>query len=470
MKIRNFLGLAVLVVPHYSYADIELDEFNTPDTYISPTRLKQSPHDIPASVTKITRKTINDLQLNDIPEVFRYVAGMISGHASGNQPRINYHGTNGLIPRRMQVLLDGISVYRPGYAEVVWATLPISVNDIESIEITRSPSAAVYGSNSMVSVINITTKDPVSVGTLEVDSTTGSRGTRNNTIQAGGDIGGSGRYRVSLSSKENDGFDKNFLGEERHDGTESRLINGRVIYQLTSDTVFQAFAGYSDADTDLEYRHVAQTSFPDISTESYYATAALLHSLDKDNEIKVRLNYSREAQEQEFGVCYPLISFSYSLRALELQNPEYSASLANNEIPAGGSASDDALRNAFLTEAFNLGGDALSPWCGTVNENAKEGRYGVEVEYTSIVNEDLRFVTGAAASRSWVDSRTFLNGNANLDQYNLFGNAEIRLDNFLINVGGMFEHEPKYLENAVFSPRIGLNYKIMPQTTIRGVL
>jgi len=79
----------------YSYCGFafDLDEQETEELYLSPTRLKQSPHDTPASVSKITQDTIRDLQINSIPDLFKYIAGMISGNASGNQPRINLEST-----------------------------------------------------------------------------------------------------------------------------------------------------------------------------------------------------------------------------------------------------------------------------------------------------------------------------------------------------------------------------------------
>jgi len=84
------------------------------------------------------------------------------------------------MPRRMQVLLDGISVYRPSYADVSWWTLPISINDV--VEVTRPPSAASYGANSMMAVINIKTKDPYDVNRLGAQGKIGGRGARSTVV------------------------------------------------------------------------------------------------------------------------------------------------------------------------------------------------------------------------------------------------------------------------------------------------
>ena len=60
----------------------------------------------------------------------------------------------------MNVMIDGLSVYRPGLARVDWAEIPVAIDDIERIEITRGPNSATYGANSMMAIVNILTKHP----------------------------------------------------------------------------------------------------------------------------------------------------------------------------------------------------------------------------------------------------------------------------------------------------------------------
>ena len=72
-------------------AEFDEVEFDALDSgvpvLVTPTRLKQSKHDIPASVTRIDAEELKALQIRTIPEALRYVAGMSVGYASGNQPR-----------------------------------------------------------------------------------------------------------------------------------------------------------------------------------------------------------------------------------------------------------------------------------------------------------------------------------------------------------------------------------------------
>jgi iron complex outermembrane recepter protein len=71
---------------------------------LTPTRLKQSLKDVPASVTIITADQFQKFGLLTLPDVLRLVPGMQITQPSGGDYRINYHGSN--------VLIDGVSAYQ----------------------------------------------------------------------------------------------------------------------------------------------------------------------------------------------------------------------------------------------------------------------------------------------------------------------------------------------------------------------
>ncbi|NIQ10450.1 MAG: TonB-dependent receptor plug domain-containing protein, partial [Gammaproteobacteria bacterium] len=61
---------------------------------------------------------------------------------------------------RLQVLIDGRSVYTPFMSAVPWSFLGVEIEDINRIEIVRGPNSPVYGSNAYLASINIITKYP----------------------------------------------------------------------------------------------------------------------------------------------------------------------------------------------------------------------------------------------------------------------------------------------------------------------
>ena len=150
---------------------------------LTPSRLRQSLADTPASVTVITSDMLQRYGIASIAEALRLVPGMAVTLATGNDYRINYHGTNILVPRRMNVLIDGLSVYRPALAQVDWKKLPVALEDVDRIEVTRGPNSVSYGANSMLAVVNIITKHPRDVEGTTITATRGSQGTANATAK-----------------------------------------------------------------------------------------------------------------------------------------------------------------------------------------------------------------------------------------------------------------------------------------------
>jgi iron complex outermembrane receptor protein len=138
---------------------------------LTATRLKQSAAAVPGSMTVIDSELIKASGARDISELLRLVPGMMVGYTTGNQAAVNYHGTSASDARRMQVLIDGRSVYRAGLATVDWSDIPVAMEDIERIEVFRGPNTVSYGANALMAVVNILTRSPAnSHGSRQGDS------------------------------------------------------------------------------------------------------------------------------------------------------------------------------------------------------------------------------------------------------------------------------------------------------------
>ena len=107
--------------------------------------------------------------------------------------------------RRMQVLIDGRSVYTPGFGEVPWTSLPLSIDDIERIEVVRGPNSAAYGSNAFFGVINIITQTAAEASGVYVSVQDGQQDMRGASLRFGGG-GDALRYRLTLSGQKRDRF------------------------------------------------------------------------------------------------------------------------------------------------------------------------------------------------------------------------------------------------------------------------
>ena len=160
MSGRLLGAIAMLGIQQMAMAQgADLEGFGVPaQTVITPTRLKQAVQDVPASVTIITGEQMQRLGVRSVPDALQLVAGMQVTQTTGSTYEINYHGGNARNARRLNVLVDGVSVYRPGLAHIDWTALPVDVEDIARIEVVRGPMSVLYGAEALGGVINVITQ------------------------------------------------------------------------------------------------------------------------------------------------------------------------------------------------------------------------------------------------------------------------------------------------------------------------
>jgi len=202
---------------------------------MSATRMSQSVNEIPVAVTVIDRRMIDASGAREIPELFRLVPGFIVGYNDGHTPSVSYHMSIDRYARQMQVLIDGRSVYTTAYGGIPWATLPITIDDIERIEVVRGPNSASYGANSFLGVINIITRNPV-LEASSVKINVGDEGVREVFLRH---VGGGDKfdYRVTAGFVEDDGF------ADRYDSKQTETLSLRADYGLSATDTLSLEAG-----------------------------------------------------------------------------------------------------------------------------------------------------------------------------------------------------------------------------------
>ena len=154
---------------------------------VTPSRL--APYSPPGarSVTVLDREELNASAYDAIPDRIGDVSGtdIRRRGPEGVQSDINIRATTF---EQNTVLIDGVKVNDPqtGHFNM---DLPVTVSDVDRIEILKGPASSVYGANAFGGVINIITKRPSEKAGLVIDSTGGSfdyyRGSLAATIPAG---------------------------------------------------------------------------------------------------------------------------------------------------------------------------------------------------------------------------------------------------------------------------------------------
>lgn len=454
----------------------DLDIIDNANVVLTPTRLRQPISEVPGSVTVISADMLMKYGVASIPEALRLVPGMAVTQLSGGEYTINYHGSNSISPRRMNVLVDGMSVYRSAFAQVDWTMLPVAMDDIERIEVTRGPNSASYGPNSMLAIINIITKHPNESAGTSLSASTGSRDTHTASARHGGRIGARTNYWITADHRQSDGFENvrgtglTFTGADpHHDRSRRDLVSFRSSTDLGKDENLElrlsALNGHQEQPLTDQY----QRSFPDVSLQERDVGVTWRKSFSPAHEVKVNAYLSRHSNDQSWIECLPALAYLPELGTLWRANPGYVMAIIEGRPPSGGTPADNLLAAAALRAIRALGPRAAVPACGTTNQNYVEDRADIEVQTTSVISDTLRFVAGIGGRRDTAESQTYLGGKVSNNAWRVFANAEYRpTPTTVINAGGY--HESDNLTGSSFSPRLALNKHLNANNTVRFVL
>ncbi|HEY9035978.1 MAG TPA: TonB-dependent receptor [Pseudomonadales bacterium] len=462
--LSSFAGL-----PAWGAPVTGLDEIVIPEI-ITATRLRQSQADTPASMTVIDRNFIASSGIRNLPEIFRFVPGMSVASRDGYNYVVSYHGTNFVDSRRMQVLLDGRSVYSTGLANVSWTDLPVSLEDIERIEITRGPDASTYGANAFLGAINIITRHPQDSEHLALSTRQGDGGIEDYQLRYS-DGHESAQWRATLSQRHDNGFDTQADGvTDRRDSNDQWLADGRLTLTPDNSWLIDLQAGYKNGTHTEDAFDGSIRTYPNPENTLQYVSAIVEKTLNPQHTLKMHTYYRKETIEQDWVSCLPPITLSANLGALYLSNPGYVAELldGNNPMGTGGTARDDALALASLTDYFSMGGPAAADVCGYANQDTTQTRQHIEFQDTWVASEQFRMVAGASFRQDEQTSETYLNGSVDEDSVQVFAHGEYRLGSrWVFNLGGLYEDEET--ADNTFSPRAAINFNITPGQTLRAV-
>ncbi|PPD34238.1 MAG: TonB-dependent receptor [Methylomonas sp.] len=121
-------------------------------------RQNQSVKNSPAAAFVITSEDIRRAGVTSLPELLRMVPGMNVAKINAWNWAVSARGFNDLYANKLQVMIDGRSIYDPLVSGVYWGQQNPALPDIERIEVLRGPSGSLWGANAVNGTINIVTR------------------------------------------------------------------------------------------------------------------------------------------------------------------------------------------------------------------------------------------------------------------------------------------------------------------------
>lgn len=384
---------------------------------LSASRLSQPESEASTTITVITRDMIDASTAKNVPDLLRLVPGFQVAYYDGNIPVVTYHGMTEQYSRRIQVLIDGRSIYTPTFGGVLWASLPITLDEIERIEVSRGPNASTYGSNSFFAVVSIKTFNAYDTQGNYLKVISGDNG-RHQTLYRAGSQTENADYRITFSHRGDSGYDG------VSDDNDENLLKLRLDYSFSNDSQLTYHAGVNHKD----YTKGSNTTSPvhDFETDTSYHHFKWEKNIDESSSLSLQYYYNH-----------------YQL--------------------------EDNVLSYVLTES-DIGFPAigLDPFQVQIDESNSANRHDFELNYYFSPDTSIRTVSGFSLRHDSVKSeRLFDTSDAfETNVSRAFGHIEWRINkDMILNSGLMVEdHE---ISDISYSPRVALIQKLDNQQSFR---
>jgi iron complex outermembrane receptor protein len=268
---------------------------------LTPTRLKQAPRDVPASVTVLSADMLHAYGFVGVGEAIRVVAGGGPQRLGGANYDLKVDKRSSSGPPHMTLLIDGVEIGGSTLTdEDEWADLPVSIDDVERIEVTRGPGTAGYGYAVTMVIVNIVTKHPEDIERAYGRLTYGTYDTLRVLGRAGMSIG-PGAVRLTLHHRQRGEITDDRGGIARPDPMTLDRITVRSAFDLDGVSSLSIDAAYLTGE-----REGDQVVAPPLGRQtlrSGYASVNWSRSLDPSNELTVRLDQWANTQDTEAVGC-----------------------------------------------------------------------------------------------------------------------------------------------------------------------
>jgi iron complex outermembrane receptor protein len=375
---------------------------------LSVSRLTQRLDETPGAVTILDRDFIRSSGARDVADLLRLVPGFQSSTSfESDAPQASYHGVYGLYSARIQVLVDGRSVYSSFFAgSVAPGLMTVALDDIERIEVLRGSNSVTYGARAMLGVVNIVTRHSADTLGPRAALTRGENGIQDTLLGLGWRTDNS-NMRLTVDERGDEGL----TGSNGHNRVQR--VNFRSDWQVSGSSSVQLSAGWMSIGSGKGYPDRPGSGFRDTTFENRFVHVDWKRVLSPDQDLAFSLSHNQE--EYRDVVPYLPVPGLY--------------------LDGSGTTSNDTLT----------------------------------AQHTLRLSPALRMVWGAELRRESVTSQPLFNTTEALvdDFTRLFTHAEWRLNpDLVLNGGVMAEHSS--VSGSSLAPRLMLNWHVTPEQTLRA--
>lgn len=341
------------------------NKYELDDIIVTASRTPVAFSDLTRSVVVIHPDEINDTPVNSIQDLLQYVSGIDIKQRGVEGVQADAEIRGGSFEQTL-ILIDGIKLSDPQTAHHNF-NLPVSLDNVERIEVLKGQGSSIYGPNAFSGIINIITKKGRE-NLLSLQATGGENGYHEEVLSGSFLLGSLGN-QVSVSKKKSDGY--------RHN-TDFDIINFSYGSSFESQLgSLNLFFGYNDKEFGANSFY--STAFPN---QWEHTTTKLLSAGFKTGNENLSISSSGywRRNDDEFLLNYENPSFYRNTHKTNVYGFEFQSSLNTSfgTTSFGGEYSKDKI------ESSNLG-------------NHSREKYGIFAEHLFSPVENLTAIVDAFA-------------------------------------------------------------------------
>jgi len=168
--IGGLCGASQAATRPVDYTQFSLEDLMEMNVVYGASKHMQTSKEAPSSITIVSREEIQTYGYRTMAEVLTSLRGFNLTYDRNYQ----YIGVRGLgnpgdLSARILVLVDGIRVNEGSIGGVLLGHgFPVDIDLIERIEVIRGPASSLYGTNAMLGIVNVVTREGYQINGVEV--------------------------------------------------------------------------------------------------------------------------------------------------------------------------------------------------------------------------------------------------------------------------------------------------------------
>lgn len=410
---------------------------------VSASRKSEKVFDAPVTSFVISKQEIANSGVLSIPEALRLCPGVIVRENSPGSYDVSIRGGSDGLPTyqyannntTLLAMIDNRPIFNNFQGGVYWANLPITLVDVERIEIVLGASSPLYGPNAVSGVVNIITKKLVKDG-LNINANV--QYGHNNTVVSNV-LGG---YKVN--SKFDVGFSVNGIARERTN------------------------IDYYDPGTDMYVKNVNDFINSGVAANGLYMGDK--HLGHTQTGVNIFSNYNPTAKIKFMGT----FGYNNSKNLFSIFNTETQLSHFKNEglnYYLKGEIHNLNLQASYITGRQGLGGNNI-PY--QYNYNTAD----LYLDYNLALGKKLTIKPALSYQRAFISDKQFtidqnrigpFNGEAKLINIAASIKADLNLSKFRFIAAARLD-KFTYPEKAYLSYQFIANYKLNSNNIFRAIV